>query len=127
MSTINQAQNTPLAQDDYLDGEKISDVRHEYVDGHVFAMAGTSVRHNRIAMNIANVIYNAADAQGGSCEVFASDIKVRIKHRKSFYYPDVLLSGDEADNEDPYYKDKPCLLVEVLSNLTEDKIVWRSY
>ena len=120
MQASNPLQNT-LTEQDYLEGEKISKVRHEYVAGQVFAMADSSVRHNRIAMNITNFIYNVADAMEGNCEVFASDIKVRIKHRQSFYYPDVLLSCDEIDDEDPYYKDHPCLLVEVLSNSTKDK------
>lgn len=120
MNMINQL-DTYISTQEYLDGEKISDLRHEYIDGQVFAMAGSSVRHNRIAMNIVNFLYNAADTQGGICEVFSSDIKVSIKHRKSFYYPDVLLSCDETDNEDPYYKNNPCLLVEVLSNSTKDK------
>lgn len=120
MSAISQRHNS-ISEQDYLEGEKASDLRHEYVDGQVFAMAGSSVRHNRIAMNIVNFFYNAADAQGGKCEVFSSDIKVNIKHRKSFYYPDVLLSCDETDDEDPYYKNNPCLLVEVLSNSTKDK------
>ena len=120
MSMINPL-NNDISIQDYLEGEKVSDIRHEYVDGQVFAMAGSSVRHNRIAMNIVNFLYNAADAQGGKCEVFSSDINVNIEHRKSFYYPDVLLSCDETDNEDSHYKNNPCLLVEVLSNSTKDK------
>ncbi len=120
MSAIEKAENY-ISEFEYLEGEKISDVRHEYIDGEVFAMAGSSVRHNRIAMNIANFLYNEADAKGGSCEVFTSDIKVRISSRKTFYYPDVILSCDDADDEDPYYKNNPCIIVEVLSESTKDK------
>lgn len=120
MSAVKQSEHY-ISEQEYLEGEKLSDVRHEYADGQTFAMAGSSVRHNRIAMNIASFLYNTADAMGDTCEVFTSDIKVRIQHRKSFYYPDVLLSCDETDDEDPYYKDNPCMIVEVLSNSTKDK------
>jgi Uma2 family endonuclease len=82
MSAIKIADNY-ISEFEYLEGEKISEIRHEYIDGEVFAMAGSSVQHNRIAMNIANFIYNEADAKGGNCEVFTSDIKVGIKSRKS--------------------------------------------
>jgi Uma2 family endonuclease len=120
MSAIKIADNY-ISEFEYLEGEKISEIRHEYIDGEVFAMAGSSVQHNRIAMNIANFIYNEADAKGGNCEVFTSDIKVGIKSRKSFYYPDVILSCDDTDDEDPYYKNNPCIIFEVLSDSTQEK------
>ena len=120
MSILKKAQNY-LSEQDYLTGEKTSEVRHEYIDGQVFSMAGSSVRHNRIAMNIANFIYNESDVEGSHCEVFTSDIKVRIKNRKTFYYPDVLVSCDDLDDENPYYKNNPCLIVEVLSDSTKHK------
>ena len=63
----------------------MSDVRHEYIDGQVYAMAVASVKHNRIAINISNFLYNESDPKNSRCEVFTSDIKVRVESRKSFY------------------------------------------
>lgn len=107
-----------ISEQDYLDGEKISDTRHEYVDGQVFAMAGASKRHNRIGLNIATALDAVGQEQG--CEIFTSDIKVRLKWRKTYYYPDVIVSC-EADDNDEYYLERPCLIVEVLSESTKNK------
>jgi len=106
---------TYIAEKDYLEGEKVSDVRHEYVDGKVYAMAGSSKRHNRIAGNI----YRAL-ADAGECDPYLSDIKVHISDRNSYYYPDVVVSC-EPDDDNDYYLDNPCLIVEVLSESTAQK------
>jgi Uma2 family endonuclease len=59
---------------EYLESEKESPVRHEYVDGQLYAMAGASDRHNRIALNLASRFNNHLD--GGPCEVFIVDMKL---------------------------------------------------
>jgi len=105
-----------LSVDEYLAGEQHSDVRYEYVDGEVFALAGAAERHNRIAGNI--FFHLRAAARGGPCGVFISDMKVRLQARNALYYPDVLVTCDPADCE-PLYKTRPFLIVEVLSPATE--------
>ena len=59
---------TYLSVEDYLAGEKDSPVKHEYVDGYIYAMAGTSGRHNRIALNLAKRLDDHLDGQ--PCETF---------------------------------------------------------
>jgi Uma2 family endonuclease len=108
-----------LDEQDYLAGEKLAETRHDYIDGQVYAMAGTSKRHNRIALNL--VIALANQSQGTPCEIYSSDIKVRIAQRKSYYYPDVVVGCNEGDDADDYYLEKPCLVIEVLSPSTEEK------
>lgn len=110
-----------IPEQDYLNGEIIAKERHEYVDGQVFAMAGGSKRHNDIAVNITSLLHVAS--RGTSCRVNASDVKVRINKRKSYYYPDVMVSCSEDDNADEYYVEQPCLLVEVTSKSTK----WKDY
>ncbi len=100
----------------YLDGEQDSDIRHEYVAGQVFAMASASEGHNRISLNLAFHLRTAT--RGTHCGVFISDMKVKVAAHESFYYPDVLLTCDSGDN-DPLYKQAPCLIAEVLSPSTE--------
>lgn len=107
-----------IDEDEYLEGEKIADIRHEYVNGQVYAMAGASKRHNRIAGNIYRVL-TSADQK--NCETYFGDIKVRIEQRNSYYYPDVMVGCNESDNADEYYLEKPCLIIEVLSPSTEKK------
>lgn len=106
-----------ISEEEYLTGEQESVVKHEYVDGQVYAMAGASDKHNLITSN-ANAILN--QALPDSCEVFVADMKARIQTRQRviFYYPDVLVSCVEDDRA-TYYREKPCLIVEVLSKATE--------
>ena len=105
-----------LGPDDYLQGELVSDIRHEYVAGQVFAMAGAGETHNRISLNIAFHLRTAT--RGTPCGVFISDIKVRVSAHEAFYYPDVVLTCDPDDRES-LYKTSPCLIAEVLSPSTE--------
>ncbi len=120
---MNGAQTLPnddcLSEEDYLEGEKSSDVRHEYCDGTVYAMAGSSKQHNRIAGNM--YIALSLGSRDLPCEVYASDLKVKIASRNSYYYPDVVAGCDEDDNANDYYVEKPCLIVEVLSKSTAEK------
>lgn len=104
-----------LSERDYLEGEKYSDIRHEYVDGQVYAMAGASKQHGIIAGNL--FAHLREKAKGTPCVVYQSDMKVRTAGRKRYYYPDVVV-GCEPDDTDDYYLEKPCLIVEVLSEST---------
>ena len=103
--------------DDYLFGEQDGQVRHEYVDGEVYAMVGASDRHGLIAGNLHTALNLALPDR---CQVFISDMKVRVRTdaKDIFYYPDVLVTCDSRDRE-TYYREKPCLIVEILSRRTE--------
>lgn len=123
-------QPQPIQQisiDDYLRGEETARVKHEYLDGRVYAMAGASERHNRIAGNV--FFHIKAATRGRACGVFMSDMKVRERSSNIFYYPDVMLICDPEDDH-PYYKERPCLIVEVLSASTatiDRREKWRTY
>jgi Uma2 family endonuclease len=104
-----------LSVADYLAGERDGAVRHEYVDGQAYAMAGASARHNRIAGNIFARLNDHLD--GEECEPFISDMKIRVAP-DLFYYPDVVVTCDPPGG-DPYYRTEPRLVVEVLSPTTE--------
>lgn len=104
-----------LSVEEYLEGERDAGVRHEYVAGQAYAMAGASARHNRIALNIAGRLNDLlAD---GECEAFMADMKVRVAP-DLFYYPDVFVACDPP-GADPYFRTEPRLVVEVLSPSTE--------
>ena len=100
---------------EYLAGERESEVRHEYVAGEVYAMAGASDRHNRIALNIASRLNeHVAD---GPCEVFMSDMKIKVAP-EVFYYPDVVVTCDAAGG-DAYFRTEPRVIIEVISPSAE--------
>ena len=105
-----------LSVEEYIEGELLSDVRHEYIDGCVYAMAGASDDHNRIARNILTTLDTAL--RGKRCEPFGSDMKFKILRYNSFYYPDVMVTCDPTDNA-KYFRERPTVVFEVLSPETE--------
>lgn len=106
-----------LTEQEYLDWEVHRKIRHEYVDGHIFAMSGTTKRHNRIALNLATLI--RSHLHGTTCQVYVSDIKVKVPKKRTYYYPDVIVGCDPMDEESDYYLTRPCLIIEVLSGSTK--------
>lgn len=122
MLTVKMTPDNPayISEQAYLEGEKLAEVRHEYVDGVVYAMAGSSLRHNDIAINITSLLRPLT--RGTPCKVNASDVKVRAQRSKAYYYPDVVV-GCQRDSVDTHYLENPCLIVEVTSRSTE----WKDY
>ena len=112
------ARKTALSVEEYLEGELHSDIRHEYIDGEVYAMGGASRAHALIVNALAFVLTPAVRRM--ACQLFTSDMKLRlgIAGKPVFYYPDILISCNPADRE-PFYCSTPCLIVEVLSESTE--------
>jgi Uma2 family endonuclease len=107
-----------LTVEEYFQLEQTSEIRHEYVEGEVFAMAGASEEHNLITGNIYSLL--RSHLRGTPCRTFASDMKLKVKVQKVdiFYYPDVLVTCDPNDNQ-RFFKTHPNLIVEVLSNSTK--------
>lgn len=101
---------------DYLRAERTATVRHEYVDGEVFAMVGASRRHNTIVLNLVEALRPTTRERG--CAVYAGDVKVRVEAANAFYYPDLVVICAAGD-DDPYVVHAPSLIVEVLSESTE--------
>jgi len=105
-----------LSVEDYLQDERFSEVRHEYIGGCVYAMAGASDDHNRVAGNIFGELRE--QLRGRRCEPFMTDMKVKLPGSQAFYYPDVLVACDPADNA-KYFRERPAVIFEVLSPETE--------
>ena len=110
-------QKPHLTPEEYLQIEAQSPVKHEYIDGQIYAMAGASDPHVTIAGNLFALL--RSHVRGSGCRVYISDMIARIEAINRFYYPDVLVSCDERDRETPTYKRFPTLIVEVLSDSTE--------
>ena len=106
-----------ITAEEYLQGELASETKHEYIDGYIYAMAGASINHNRIASNIVGELRQ--HLKNLPCDVLTADFKVNINSRK-FFYPDVVVICDH-DNADEYYTETPILIVEVLSDSTQRK------
>ncbi|MCL6755246.1 Uma2 family endonuclease [Nostoc sp. CCCryo 231-06] len=106
-----------LTPEEYLELEEKSNIKHEYINGQVYAMAGTTDTHNTIALNLALLIRN--HFRGSDCRVYFADIKAKLEKRNRFYYPDIIVTCDPKDRETPTYKRFPKLIIEVLSESTE--------
>ena len=105
-----------LTPEEYLAGERVSQTKHEYLAGMVYAMAGASAAHNRIARNI--LVEFTVQLRGRRCEPFGSDMRLRIRNPRAtfYYYPDVTVDcSGEVGNE----MKEPSVIVEVLSPDTE--------
>ncbi|MCK5190387.1 MAG: Uma2 family endonuclease [Methylococcales bacterium] len=113
------AEQLKLSITDYLEGELISEIKHEYINGDIYAMAGAKRVHNLVSMNLSAALYN--HLQGSPCRVFASDMKVGIQTDTEdyFYYPDLHVSCEQAGNT--HFNSQPKLIIEILSDSTERK------
>ncbi|MFQ4134747.1 Uma2 family endonuclease [Nodosilinea sp. PGN35] len=105
-----------LTPQEYFEWEAQQELRYEYFDGEVFAMAGGSLPHADIALNVASLL--KAQLQG-RCKVRNSDAKVGITEDGPFVYPDVSVSCDERDRTAQKFSRYPYLIVEVVSPGTE--------
>lgn len=106
-----------LSPEAYLEAEKDSAIKHEYIQGQISAMAGASDAHVTITANLVALLRN--HVRGTGCRVYLTDMKARIESLNIFYYPDVMVTCDERDRTFDYFKRYPCLIIEVLSNNTE--------
>ncbi len=103
----------------YAQAEAASELKHEWHDGLIVAMAGGTLRHAALAARVIESLGVAL--RGKPCQVFSADARVRIKATKLGTYPDaaVACGALEVDDEDPHSLLNPRLLVEVLSESTE--------
>lgn len=115
MSALKKLQ--PVSIEDYLSGELVSSIKHEYVGGLVYAMSGAFAAHNQIAGNIYGLSH--AQLKENRCQPFGSDMKVHVPAppRERFYYPDVTITCQTIEPKQSYL-DRPVIIFEVLSDST---------
>jgi Uma2 family endonuclease len=104
--------------EDYLELERLSPIKHEYLQGQMVAMAGASKAHVIITGNLSALLLN--HLRGKNCLSYAMDMKVRLPLLNLFYYPDVAVTCDDRDRRsDQDFILYPKLIIEVLSDSTE--------
>ena len=96
--------------------EQDPDTRYEYIDGHVYAMAGGTANHDTIQSNIQRMLWNLL--RGSNCRAYSSDMKVYIAETR-YFHPDVTVTCDPRDRGRVQAIQSPRLVVEVLSPSTE--------
>lgn len=100
----------------YMEMEMASPERHEYVDGEIFAMVGTSSIHNELVFNITSILKN--HLRGKPCRIYMESIKLRVEAANCYFYPDVMVTCSETDRQERYVMNEPLLVVEILSPST---------
>jgi Uma2 family endonuclease len=105
---------------EYLALERVSDRKHEFVDGAIVAMAGARPPHNALTSNVSAAL--VALARGRGCLTFSSDQRVHVPATRLYTYPDVTVACGERryDDGEPPSLLNPTILVEVTSENTED-------
>jgi Uma2 family endonuclease len=110
---------TYMTVEDYLTFERASDVKHEYYAGQIFALAGASEQHNLIASSVVALLYGQVRKR--PCNVYPSDMRVKIQHSGIYTYPDISVVCGPAEFED-FSRDtllNPIVIIEILSPSTE--------
>jgi Uma2 family endonuclease len=105
-----------LTPEEYFAWEEQQLDRHEYIDGHVYAMSGGTINHSDIAGNFLTLL--KAHMRGSGCKTLNSDARVRILESNRYVYPDISVTCDRQDQTTAQYITYPCLIVEVLSPMT---------
>ncbi len=110
-------QDTPfrMTPEQFLDWEKTQELRYEYVNGEVIAMAGGTIVHNDLAVSL--LLLLAAHVKSRGCKINVSDVKVKIRRR--YRYPDLVVTCDDRDKSATKLFQYPKVIIEVLSPSTE--------
>lgn len=114
-------QSSPiLTEQEYLSFERSSNIRHEYLLGQLYAMAGATREHNLITGNVAGEL--RAQLKGKPCETYSNDMRVRVPRSGQYTtYPDVVVVCGTPQFLDDHADTllNPLLIIEVLSSSTE--------
>ncbi|MDI3283219.1 Uma2 family endonuclease [Polyangium sp. 15x6] len=104
---------------EYVAYDEASEIKHEYVDGEIYAMSGSTARHSLLTTGMSSALSQALGARG--CRVFSPDMRIRVQETGLATYPDVsVVCGKlEFDPENSNTLTNPILIVEVLSPSTE--------
>lgn len=107
-----------MTEEEYLEFEDQAEMRHEYINGAVYAMSGASRAHNQITFRLATGLSNRL--RGGPCEVFLLDLKLKLElgSDRIFYYPDVMVACRREEWSKAFIR-KPTMVAEVLSPATQ--------
>jgi Uma2 family endonuclease len=102
----------------YLELEQFTDTKHEFIDGVIVAMVGTTKAHDIIVHNMQRILANYL--QGTPCRIAGSDLKLRVEAINRSFYPDLMIVCSDPLAGDPYFETDAKLIVEILSGSTED-------
>ena len=108
--------NKLFTVEEYIEFEETSEIRHEFHEGHLYPMDGTSDAHNEIIQNTVALMRPVFRERG--CKIYSENLKLQIYENDKYVYPDIILTCDERDKNSTFIKRYPSLVIEVLSKST---------
>lgn len=117
--TVSSRPEPWISPEQYLEAERRAETKSEYLNGQIFAMTGASRAHNLVVTNLVGEL--RTQLRGRPCEVYPSDMRVRVTETGLYTYPDVTVVCGEPRLEDEHADTllNPTLLIEVLSESTQ--------
>jgi Uma2 family endonuclease len=106
-----------MTAEEYLELERRSEEKHEFLDGEMFAMSGASADHNNIVWNIAGILHS--QLRGGPCRASIADMRLQVTATGLYTYPDIVVACGERRFGELDTLLNPILIIEVLSPSTE--------
>jgi Uma2 family endonuclease len=114
---VAEHQPRTISVEEYFELEKKNpEICYEYIDGHVYMMAGGSFNHDTIKSNIQGILWTLL--RGNACRVYSSDMKTQISEQR-YFHPDVIITCDPRDRGAGDLLKSPRVVFEVLSPTTE--------
>jgi Uma2 family endonuclease len=107
-----------MTPEEYLEWEETQEFRHEYIDGEIYAMTGSSIPHNDIALNLYTALRPHLRQRG--CRVNVSDVKVQTNQNSRYFYPDLVISCHPDDLQSRRFIQHPTVIIEILSPSTSN-------
>ncbi|MGA0558148.1 Uma2 family endonuclease [Larkinella sp. VNQ87] len=117
-----------LTVEEYFKLEETSEIRHEFYRGQIFAMAGSTLRHN-VLVDAVKDLFKAHFRPKG-CGVYSESVKVEVTKGEYYPYPDIVLTCHPFDLQSQYIIRQPSIIVEVLSKSsvgTDRGYKWQEY
>lgn len=105
-----------MSEKEYVDYELQSDIKHEYINGKLIDMPGESDLHNQLALNFCILLKMILKNKEYS--FFVEGVKVKLPGETKYYYPDVFITKERLSDGTVYIKEKPELIIEILSDST---------
>lgn len=103
----------PMTVEEYIEFEERSEIRHEFINGNLIPMPGTTLFHNDICINLVILLRSLLSKE--NFKIQQENVKVQIPNEKDYTYPDVVVTGDKSDFKQQYIIQHPSVVFEVMS------------
>ena len=111
------AEQLSMTAEEFLTWEESQEEKHEFLQGEIFAMGGARREHVVACLNIASHLKQ--QLRNTPCRAYMSDMKLQIEQLDAYFYPDVMVSCSQSDQQADQFLTQPRLIIEVLSDSTE--------